>query len=74
MRIVAFVGSPVKAQEKEVIKIAKRLKKENVNLDIINFGETVSYFLCCISLLLFIDIISGSLFYLMIIYIYIYNL
>ncbi|XP_071536985.1 26S proteasome non-ATPase regulatory subunit 4 isoform X2 [Panulirus ornatus] len=40
MRIVAFVGSPVEADEKEVIKVAKRLKKEKVNIDIINFGET----------------------------------
>ncbi|RXG53877.1 26S proteasome non-ATPase regulatory subunit 4 [Armadillidium vulgare] len=40
MRIVVFVGSPISVEEKEVIKIAKRLKKENVNVDIINFGET----------------------------------
>ncbi|MCL4131714.1 UNVERIFIED_CONTAM: hypothetical protein GTU68_008919 [Idotea baltica] len=40
MRIVVFVGSPIKTEEKDVIKIAKRLKKENVNVDIINFGET----------------------------------
>ncbi|XP_018334522.1 26S proteasome non-ATPase regulatory subunit 4 [Agrilus planipennis] len=39
MRIVAFVGSPVAAQEKELIKLAKKLKKEKVNVDIINFGE-----------------------------------
>ena len=41
MRIIVFVGSPIEAEEKEVVKIAKRLKKENVNLDVINFGETV---------------------------------
>jgi len=40
MRIVVFVGSPVEQDEKEVVKVAKRLKKEKVNLDIINFGET----------------------------------
>jgi len=40
MRIVVFVGSPVDQDEKEVVKVAKRLKKEKVNLDIINFGET----------------------------------
>lgn len=40
MRIVAFVGSPVEQDEKEVLKVAKRLKKEKVNIDIINFGET----------------------------------
>jgi len=38
-RIVAFVGSPIEADEKEVIKLAKKLKKEKVNIDIVNFGE-----------------------------------
>jgi len=38
-RIVAFVGSPIDADEKEVIKLAKKLKKEKVNIDIVNFGE-----------------------------------
>ena len=39
MRIVAFVGSPIDVDEKELIKLAKRLKKEKVNVDLINFGE-----------------------------------
>ncbi|XP_077598982.1 26S proteasome non-ATPase regulatory subunit 4a [Stigmatopora nigra] len=39
MRIIAFVGSPVEDNEKELVKMAKRLKKEKVNVDIINFGE-----------------------------------
>ncbi|XP_012585452.1 PREDICTED: 26S proteasome non-ATPase regulatory subunit 4 [Condylura cristata] len=39
MRIVAFVGSPVEDSEKDLVKLAKRLKKEKVNVDIINFGE-----------------------------------
>jgi len=38
-RIVAFVGSPVDADEKEMVKLAKKLKKEKVNIDIVNFGE-----------------------------------
>jgi len=38
-RIVIFVCSPVVEDEKEIIKVAKRLKKEKVNLDIISFGE-----------------------------------
>ena len=42
MRIVAFVGSPLGVDEKEVLKLAKRLKKENVQIDVVNFGETVS--------------------------------
>ncbi|OTF74479.1 26S proteasome non-ATPase regulatory subunit 4-like protein [Euroglyphus maynei] len=42
MRIVAFIGSPVETDEKELIKIAKKLKKEKVNVDIVNFGEEMS--------------------------------
>ncbi|XP_016105531.1 26S proteasome non-ATPase regulatory subunit 4-like [Sinocyclocheilus grahami] len=34
-----FVGSPVEDQEKDLVKMAKRLKKEKVSVDIINFGE-----------------------------------
>lgn len=77
MRIIAFVGSPIEDNEKDVsskasptlplvpnpkkesfskviflflsasatnlqlVKMAKRLKKEKVNVDIINFGEEV---------------------------------
>lgn len=44
MRIVAFVGSPVDHDEKEVVKVAKRLKKEKVNVDIVSFGEDVRKF------------------------------
>jgi len=39
MRIVAFVGSPIDVDDKELVKLAKRLKKEKVNVDVINFGE-----------------------------------
>ncbi|XP_008321333.1 26S proteasome non-ATPase regulatory subunit 4-like [Cynoglossus semilaevis] len=39
MRIIAFVGSPVEDNDKELVKMAKRLKKEKVSVDIINFGE-----------------------------------
>ncbi|XP_078526561.1 26S proteasome non-ATPase regulatory subunit 4 isoform X1 [Lissotriton helveticus] len=42
MRIIAFVGSPVEDNEKDLVKMAKRLKKEKVNVDIINFGEEES--------------------------------
>jgi 26S proteasome regulatory subunit N10 len=41
MRIVAFVGSPVEMEEKELVKLAKRLKKEKVNVDLVSFGEEV---------------------------------
>lgn len=39
MRIVCFIGSPIKDDEADMIKLAKRLKKEKVNVDIVNFGE-----------------------------------
>lgn len=39
MRIFAFVGSPVTGNEESFVEIAKKLKKGNVTLDIINFGE-----------------------------------
>ncbi|CAL9705745.1 unnamed protein product [Knipowitschia caucasica] len=42
MRIIAFVGSPVEDTEKDLVKMAKRLKKEKVNVDIINFGEELN--------------------------------
>lgn len=38
-RIIAFVGSPVRESEKELEKLAKKLKKNNVAVDIISFGE-----------------------------------
>ena len=38
-RIVAFVGSPVSASEEELDKLGKQLKKNNVSIDIISFGE-----------------------------------
>eukprot|EP01097_Dermamoeba_algensis_P004608 TRINITY_DN2988_c0_g1_i1.p1 TRINITY_DN2988_c0_g1~~TRINITY_DN2988_c0_g1_i1.p1 ORF type:complete len:496 (-),score=170.79 TRINITY_DN2988_c0_g1_i1:200-1525(-) len=39
-RIVVFVGSPlVKADKDELVKLGKRMKKNNIALDIINFGE-----------------------------------
>lgn len=39
-RIVLFVGSPIEADEKDLQRLAKKLKKEKVNVDIVNFGET----------------------------------
>ncbi|KAG8901429.1 hypothetical protein FRB99_005317 [Tulasnella sp. 403] len=40
-RIIVFVGSPLKAKsdEKGLVKLAKKLKKNNVAVDIISFGE-----------------------------------
>jgi len=38
-RIIAFIGSPIDSDEKEVVKLAKKLKKEKVNIDVVSFGE-----------------------------------
>lgn len=39
MRIVLFVGSPLEIDKGEMEKLAKRLKKEKVNVDIVSFGD-----------------------------------
>jgi 26S proteasome regulatory subunit N10 len=40
MRIVVFVGSPLdQVDQGELVRLAKRLKKEKVNVDIVSFGE-----------------------------------
>ena len=39
MRIVLFIGSPVTSDESDLVKLAKRLKKEKVNVDIVSFGD-----------------------------------
>lgn len=38
-RIIAFVASPVNATEKELETLGKNLKKNNVSLDLVSFGE-----------------------------------
>ncbi|CCH44600.1 26S proteasome non-ATPase regulatory subunit [Wickerhamomyces ciferrii] len=38
-RIIAFVGSPIKESEKELEKLAKKMKKNNIAIDFINYGE-----------------------------------
>ena len=38
-RIIVFVGSPVETDEKDLVKLGKKLKKNSVAMDIINFGE-----------------------------------
>lgn len=39
MRIVVFVGSPISTDSGDLVKLAKRLKKEKVNVDIVSFGD-----------------------------------
>ncbi|EPS38542.1 hypothetical protein H072_7698 [Dactylellina haptotyla CBS 200.50] len=38
-RIIAFVGSPIAEDEKTLVRLAKKMKKHNVAIDFINFGE-----------------------------------
>jgi len=38
-RIVVFVGSPVAEEESALVKLGKKLKKNSVAVDIVNFGE-----------------------------------
>lgn len=38
-RIIVFVGSPIAEEEKDLVKLGKKLKKNNVSVDVISFGE-----------------------------------
>jgi len=38
-RIITFVGSPIAESSDDLVKLGKRLKKNNIAVDIINFGE-----------------------------------
>ena len=43
-RIIVFVGSPLDgpgADEKSMVKLAKKLKKNNVAVDIVSFGDGI---------------------------------
>lgn len=40
-RIICFIGSPVFEDVKELEKLGKKLKKNNVSVDIITFGEEI---------------------------------
>lgn len=48
MRVVVFVASPIcdpadsEAVEKALVKQAKKMKKTNISVDIVNFGETAA--------------------------------
>lgn len=41
-RIIVFVCSPVTDDREELIKLAKRLKKNKIAVDVVNFGETAA--------------------------------
>jgi len=38
-RLVIFVGSPLEEDERTLVRLGKRLKKNSVAVDIISFGE-----------------------------------
>ncbi|CAE6485703.1 unnamed protein product [Rhizoctonia solani] len=38
-RIIVFLGSPLDTDEKSLVKLAKKLKKNNVAVDVVSFGE-----------------------------------
>jgi len=38
-RVILFVGSPITADQDSLVRLAKRLKKNNVAVDVVNFGE-----------------------------------
>ncbi|KAF3919650.1 hypothetical protein ABW20_dc0105104 [Dactylellina cionopaga] len=40
-RIIAFVGSPIVEDEKTLVRLARKMKKHNIAIDFINFGEEV---------------------------------
>ncbi len=36
---MAFVASPIKGTSEDLLKIGKQLKKYNIAVDVVNFGE-----------------------------------
>ncbi|CAE6443754.1 unnamed protein product [Rhizoctonia solani] len=38
-RIIVFLGSPLETDEKSLVRLAKKLKKNNVAVDVVSFGE-----------------------------------
>jgi len=38
-RVIVFVGSPILANSADLVRLGKRLKKNNIAVDIVNFGE-----------------------------------
>lgn len=38
-RIVVFLGSPIEDGERELVQLAKRMKKNNIAIDVVSFGQ-----------------------------------
>jgi 26S proteasome regulatory subunit N10 len=39
MRIVLFIGSPIRVEERELVAVGKKLRKCNVAVDVVSFGD-----------------------------------
>lgn len=58
MRIIVFVGSPITdVSDKELVKSAKKLKKEKVNVDVITMGDDAA---TCEKLTQFVETLNGK--------------
>lgn len=38
-RIIVFIASPIEDSQQDLVKLARKMKKNNISVDIINFGE-----------------------------------
>jgi len=38
-RIIVFVGSPISSDQKDLVKLGKKLKKNKISVDVVSFGE-----------------------------------
>lgn len=41
-RIICFVGSPVAEEASDLVRLARKMKKNNIAVDFVNFGELAS--------------------------------
>jgi len=58
MRIIVFVGSPITdVSDKELVKSAKKLKKEKVNVDVVTMGDDPE---TCEKLTQFVETLNGK--------------
>jgi len=56
-RVVVFVGSPLTENQDELVQIAKKLKKEKIQVDVVCFGEDLAN---CEKLKGFVETLNGK--------------
>lgn len=56
-RIIMFVGSPVQEDQETLVKLGKKLKKNGVAVDVVNFGQEAEN---TVKLQAFIDAVNNS--------------